>query len=146
MPMLAGGAGYVGQAGDLGRALFGIFGSGQGAPGVAPGAAAAGGGWLSQHPVLAGAVGAGGLGGAYQAVTNPAAIGNALTWGAAHIPAIGVGAAALGAEQLPSRAGAAYQRSVPFVNALIQRGTQAADNPLVSYLGAGAAALPPDRQ
>jgi hypothetical protein len=136
------GPGTVGQASDLARAVKMLFGGSQGAPG----AAAAGGGWLSQHPLLAGALGAGGLGGAYQAATNPAALGNLATWGASHIPVVGLGAAALGARDVLSRAGAAYQQSGRFANALLQRGTERAASPLAAYSGAAAAALPPDRQ
>jgi hypothetical protein len=135
------GPGTVGQASDLARAVTTLFGGGQGAPG----AAAASGGWLSQHPLLAGALGAGGVGGIYQAATNPAALGNLATWGASHIPVVGLGAAALGVRDVLSRAGAAYQRSPAFANALLQRGTQRAANPLAAYAGAAAAAAPPDR-
>jgi hypothetical protein len=136
------GPGTVGQASDLARSVKTLFG-GSGGP---PGAAATGGGWLSQHPALAAALGAGGAGGVYQAITNPATVGNVLSWGAAHLPAAGVGAAALGADRLLQWAGRNYQRSAPFANALIQRGTQGALNPLAAYMGAGAAALPPDRR
>jgi hypothetical protein len=129
------GPGTVGQASDLARAVTTLFGGGQGAPG----AVAAGSGWLTQHPLLAGALGAGGVGGVYQAATNPAALGNLATWGASHIPVVGLGAAAFGARNLLSRVGAAYQRSPAFANALLQRGTQQVANPLAAYTGAVAA-------
>jgi hypothetical protein len=129
----------------LARSVKTLFGGGQGAPG----AAATGGGWISQRPGLA-ILGAGGVASGaaplYQAITNPAAIGNALSWGAAHLPTAGVGAAALGADWLLRKGGAAYQRSMPFANALIQRGTQPGSNALAAYMGAGAAAMPPDRR
>lgn len=141
MPLQTG-PGTVGQASDLARAVTTLFGGGQGPPG----AAAATGGWLSQHPLLAGAVGAGGLGGVYQVATNPAALGAAATWGASHIPVVAPFGAAFLAQQALRRAGAAYQRSPAFANALLQRGTQQAANPLAAYSGAAAAALPPGRQ
>lgn len=134
------GPGTVGQASDLARAVTMAFGGSQGAPG----AAAARSGWLSQHPLLAGAVGFGGAGGLYQAATNPAVIGQASNWLASHIPVVGLGAAAFGARDLLSRAGAAYQRSPAFVNALLRRGTQQQTvNPLSAYMGA--AATTPDQ-
>jgi hypothetical protein len=136
------GPGTVGEASDLARSVKTLFG-GSGGP---PGAAATGGGWISQHPALAAALGAGGAGGVYQAITNPATVGNVLSWGAAHLPAAGVGTAALGADYLLRKAGTAYQQSQRFANALIQRGTQSGSNALAAYMGAGAAAMPPDRR
>ena len=136
------GQGTVGQASDLARAVTTLFGGGQGAPG----AAAATGGFLRQHPFLGGALGAGGVGSAYQLATNPAAVGNALTWGATHLPVILPAGAAYLADRGLGRAGRAYQQSGRFANALLQRGTQPAYNPLVPALGAAAAAAPPDRR
>lgn len=129
----------VGQASDLARAVTTLFGGGQGAPGAAPTTI---GSLIRQHPLLAGA---GGVGGLYQVASNPASVGALLGWGATHLPVVIGGGGLLAAEEILRRGGRAYQRTPAFANALLRRGTQAPGNPYGAYLGAGAAALPPDR-
>lgn len=130
------GPGTVGQASDLARAVTTLFGGSQRASGEA-----AVGSWLSQHPLLA----AGGAGATYHAITNPEAIGNALNWVVANPTAATAAAAYAGADRLLRNRAAAYVSSPSFANTLLRRGTQQEANPLSAYLGAGAAALPPDR-